>query len=44
MINFIRRLLGLCVHEWTEWEPYLSGLYYQRRRCKKCGLTQEKTI
>lgn len=31
-------------HEWTQWEGRAFGvtLHRQRRRCKRCGLVQEK--
>ena len=36
--------IKLCRHEWTKWQPYMSGMLYQRRTCKKCGYTQQKDI
>lgn len=29
-----------CNHEWTKWEHYLVTM--QKRKCKKCGLRQER--
>lgn len=29
-----------CKHDWTKWEHYL--LTMQKRKCKKCGLRQER--
>jgi len=39
MINFIRRLLGLCVHEWNQWQDVMwlsDDTACQLRVCSKC--------
>lgn len=44
MINWIRRKLGLCVHDWRDWRPIYSwvGSYVvgKKRACRKCHKEQ----
>lgn len=31
-------------HNWTKWESYGSGWFFQRRRCRDCGIIEERRI
>ncbi len=46
MLNLLRRLLGLCAHEWGEWSEIRllshSKFVCQVRVCKLCNETQFK--
>lgn len=40
-IDRLRNLLGLCVHEWTQWEDVVCNVQVsQQRRCTMCGRLQ----
>lgn len=50
IINGLRRILGLCVHDYSDWvaakawSNEAGGLKLaQTRRCKKCGYYQMKS-
>jgi len=48
MINIIRRLFGMCAHDWEKWSVrstsntvhYNRPTVNQQRICKKCGQIQ----
>lgn len=45
MINWIRRKLGLCVHDWRDWRDIydMSGSACGKwRECRKCPLVQRE--
>jgi len=56
MINFIKSLLGLHIHEWDRWDDVQGGMLYssdnewvgefivQRRDCKICGKAKFRTV
>lgn len=47
MISWIRRKLGLCVHEWNVWCPvwdFTGAVCAHRRECKLCPCIQTKFL
>ena len=44
LLYILKDIIGFHIHNWSEWEDYGSGIYFQQRECLDCRKIKLRNI